>query len=120
MLLFFLIAILSFLTQLFLPWWSLAIVAFGCSFFLGKKAAQTFLIGFLACGLVWLLMALFIHFSKGDVMTDRIAVLLSLPSSWLLYLISFLIAGIVGGLAALSGFYLRMIMKDKKMGSVLD
>src|ERR1044071_6758395 len=120
MLLFFLIALLSFLIQLFLPWWSLAIVAFGCSFFLGKKAAQTFLIGFLACGLVWLLIALFIHFAKGDLMTNRIAVLLSLPSSWLLYLISFLIAGIVGGLAAASGFYLKMILRGKKVDSVLN
>ena len=114
MLLFFLIAILSFLFQLFLPWWSLAIVAFGCSYFVGKKAAQTFFAGFLACGMVWLLMALFIHFSKGDLMTDRIAELLSLPSSSILYVAAFLIAGIVGGLAAVSGYYLKSAMNERK------
>ena len=114
MLLFLLIAILSFLSQLFLPWWSLAIVSFGCSYFLGKKSVQTFFTGFFACGIVWLVMAIFIHFSKGNLMTNRIAELLSLPSSSILYVASFLIAGIVGGLAAVSGFYLKSIVRQNK------
>ncbi|MFI5135694.1 MAG: hypothetical protein ACHQD9_07565 [Chitinophagales bacterium] len=117
MFLFFLIAILSFLFQLFLPWWSLAIVAFGCAFFLGRKSVKSFSAGFLASGIVWLLMALFIHFTKGDLMTNRISQLLSLPSSWLLYLITFLIAGIIGGLAAVSGFYLKSIVSDRRISS---
>ena len=114
MILFLLIAILSFLAQLFLPWWSLAIVAFVCSFFLGKKATQSFIIGSLACGLVWLVMALFIHFSRGDLMTNRAAELFSLSSSWILYPVTFLIAGIVGGLAAVSGYYLKSAMNERK------
>jgi hypothetical protein len=114
MMLFFLIAILSFLVQLFLPWWSLAVVAFACSFMLGRKAATTFFTGMLASGLVWLIMALYIHFTRGDLMTDKMAVLLALPSSLILYLASFFIAGIEGGLAAISGFYLRSIVRDRK------
>ena len=118
MILFFLIAILSFLLQLFLPWWSLAIASFGCAYSFGKKATQSFFAGLLGCGIVWLLMALFIHFSNGDLMTNRIGELLKLPSSSILYAASFLVAGIVGGLAAVSGYYLKAIVQSRNTDSV--
>jgi hypothetical protein len=114
MFLFFIIAVMSFLVQLYFPWWTMAIAAFGGAFLFGKKAAQTFATGLLACGVVWLVMALYIHFTRGDLMTDRIAVLLKLPASWILYPVSFFIAGIVGGLAAVSGYYLKTIVSDRK------
>lgn len=118
MILFLAIAFVSLLLQLFLPWWSLAIAAFACSFFLGKRAAASFSAGLLGCGLVWLLMALYVHFTKGDIMTDRIAMLLNLPSSWILFASVFLISGIVGGLAALSGYYLKAILRPGNPVSV--
>lgn len=114
MILFFLIAILSFVVQLFLPWWSLAVVSFGSAFFWGKKAVQSFFAGLLANGLVWLLMAVFIHFTRGDIMTNRISQLLNLPSSSILYLVAFLVAGLVGGLAGVSGYYLKSIVNPAK------
>jgi nitrate reductase gamma subunit len=100
---------------MFLPWWSLAIVAFVLAFLLGKKASKTFLSAFFGCGIVWLFMAFYIHFAKGDLMTSRVAALLSLHGTVFLYLGSFLIAAVVGGLAALSGFFIREISKPKKL-----
>ena len=105
--LFFLIALLSGLLQLWLPWWSMMLVAAGMSFLLGKTFWQTFLAGFLACGLVWLIYAIMIAITHGSLMTDRIASLFSLPASWLLYLVSFLIAAIGGGLGAWMGYSLK-------------
>ena len=110
MILFFIIAVLSFVVQLFLPWWSMIIVAFGAAFFAGRKAGSSFLGGMLGCGIVWLLMSIFISVTKGDLMNGKIAELLQLPSPFLLFLVSFLIAGIIGGVAALSGFFLRAIV----------
>lgn len=115
MLLFLLIAIFSFIAQMFLPWWSLAIVAFVLAFLLGKKASKTFLSAFFGCGIVWLLMTFYSHFAKGDLMTNRIAALLSLHGTVMLYAGSFLIAAIVGGLAAISGFFLREVSKPKRL-----
>lgn len=109
MLLFFMIALLSFLLQLILPWWSLMIAAFALSFFLGKKAFPVFISSFSGCAVVWLLMELFIHFSSGDLMTERIATLLTLPGTIILYAGTFLIAGVAGGISGLAGFYLRQI-----------
>lgn len=110
MLLFILIFIFSFLIQLLLPWWSFAIVAALLSYFLSKKSFQTFLIGFIACGLVWLTMAFYTTALSGSIMTDRIAQLFQLPNSTLLYVICFLVAALVGGLAALTGNYLKKAM----------
>ena len=106
-LLFLLIALFSGLLQLWLPWWSMMLVAAGMSFLLGKTFWQTFFAGFLACGFVWLVYALIITITNGSIMTDRIASLFSLPASWMLYLISFLVAAIGGGLAAWLGYSLK-------------
>jgi len=113
MILFFLIAVFSFFLQLFLPWWSMTIVAFAISFLLGKKLWPVFFSSFFACGIVWLLMAVYIHFTNGDIMTNRIAQLLSLSSSVMLYVGAFLTSGIVGGIAGLAGFFLKEILKTK-------
>ena len=115
MMLFILIAVLSFLLQLFLPWWSMALAALAISFLLGKRSWQVFFVAFFACGIVWLMMALYIHFTKGDLMTNRIAQLLFLKGNLMLYVGTFLIAAIVGGFSALTGFYLREIFKEKKL-----
>ena len=115
MVLFLLIAFFSFLLQLFLPWWSMAIVSFVISFLLGKKSLHVFFAAFFACGMVWLLMAFYTHFTKGDLMTNRIAELLFLHGSLMLYIGSFFIAAIVGGFAGLTGFYLKEIFKPKKL-----
>jgi hypothetical protein len=118
MMLFLLIAIVSFLLQLFLPWWSMALAAFAISFLLapraphgGKKSLHVFFTAFFACGIVWLIMAFYIHFTKGDLMTNRIAELISLKGNSTLYIGTFLIAAIVGGFAALAGFYLKEIFQ---------
>jgi hypothetical protein len=111
MILFFLIAVLSWIIQLFLPWWGMAIIAATVSFFLSKKAFQTFLAGFFACGLVWLLMELYITMVNGSLMTDRMANLFSLPTGILLFVVSFIVAGLVGGLSALAGRFLKEAIK---------
>ncbi|MEO5675711.1 MAG: hypothetical protein ABIQ74_13795, partial [Chitinophagales bacterium] len=109
MLLFFLIALLSFLLQLILPWWSMMIAAFVISFFFGKKSSYVFFAGFFGCAVVWLLMEMYVHLSRGDLMTGRIAALLTLPGTAILYATTLLIAGVAGGISGLAGFYLRQI-----------
>ena len=112
MILFFLIAVLSFVAQLFLPWWSMVIIAFVSSFFFGRNLRQSFFLPFLACGIVWLLMAATIHFTRGDLMTGRISQLLSLASPILIYLMTFLIAAIAGGVAGFAGYSLKILTRS--------
>lgn len=112
MLLFFLIALLSAMVQVWLPWWYLVIVAAVMSLLVGRSFRHAFLSGFLACGLVWLVYALVIGITQGNLMTVRIAELFILPASALLYVISFLIAAAGGGLGAVLGFSLKRIFID--------
>lgn len=112
MLLFFLMALLSALLQVWLPWWCIVIVAAVLSFFGGKSFTHAIVAGFFACGTVWLLYALLITNADGSLMTERIAVLFTIQAPWLLYVISFLIAATGGGLGALLGFSLKRNIID--------
>lgn len=109
MLLFLLIALASAALQIWFPWWSMVIAAAVLSFFMGKNFKQAFLSGFVACGLVWLVYAMMITSTEGSLMTDRIALLFTLPASWLLYVISFVIAATGGGLGASFGYSLKKL-----------
>ena len=111
MLLLILIAIASFVMQLFLPWWSMALSAMLLSYLLGKKRWQVLFAGFFGCGIVWLIMAFYIHVTRGDLMTNRIAELLSLHGTLMLYVGTFLVAAIVGGVSALAGFFFKEIFE---------
>ena len=113
MLLFFLIAIFSALLQLVFPWWSMVIVAALLSFLMGKTFRHSFFSGLLGCGIVWLVYALFVTASTGNLMTQRIAELFSLPATWLLFVVSFLVAAIAGGVGAWTGYSLKGIISKK-------
>jgi hypothetical protein len=103
-----LIAIISFVAQLFLPWWSVALVAF--AFCLGRPlgSVRSFLSSFLGVGLVWLAYALWQHVQSGGILTSRMAEVLKLPpSAAALLVITPALGGLIAGLAGLAGYWVR-------------
>ena len=110
MLLFFLILTVSFILQFFLPWWVIAPVAFALALWKGSTSRQAFWSGFGAIVFLWAAMALIIHLRNEGILTARVAGLFSLPLPTLIIAITALIGGLVGGLAALSGFYWRRLL----------
>ena len=103
-----LIAVLSLLAQLILPWWSLAIVAFLVCFWRSPSAGRSFLAGFYGVALVWLVYAIILHSRTDGVFTGRMSELLFKTNSAILPgLVTAIVGGLVGGLAALSGFFVR-------------
>ncbi|WP_207433437.1 hypothetical protein [Sabulibacter ruber] len=107
--LFLLILLLSLLAQFFLPWWSIAVVCFGVAFLRATRGGQAFLAGFLAIGVTWLGAALFWHLVTDGLLSTRVATMLTINSPWLLMAATVLVAGVVGGISALSGFYVRRV-----------
>ncbi|CAN5910822.1 hypothetical protein BH24BAC1_BH24BAC1_00730 [soil metagenome] len=105
--LFFLIFLVSLLLQFFLPWWIVAPVAFGLALWRGRSGWQAFGAGFGAVALGWLGASLVIHLRTEGILTAKVADLLTLPSPLLLLALTALLGGLVGGLAALSGYFLR-------------
>lgn len=98
-----LILVFALLLQLFLPWWTMAIAAFTISFMMYEKGLSSFIAGFLGVGLLWLALVIYIDFSTASILTEKLNRLLPLNS----ILLTFLIGGLVGGFASLTGALLR-------------
>ncbi|TGE20497.1 hypothetical protein E5K00_21105 [Hymenobacter aquaticus] len=106
--LFLLIFVLSALAQVFLPWWSLVPVSLGVAFVLARHGGRAFLAGFAGVGLGWLLLAAWWTVQNDGLLAHRVAQLLPLGGNgWALVLLTAVLGGLAGGLAALAGAWLR-------------
>ena len=95
--------------QLVLPWWSLAVVAFGVGLGLAPSGGAAFGAGFGGAGLSWLLPAAWLAVQNQGLLAHRVAQLLPLGGSApALVGVAGLVAGLAGGLAALAGAWLRL------------
>ncbi|MBJ6142161.1 hypothetical protein JAO77_02115 [Hymenobacter sp. BT559] len=102
------ILLLAFLTQLFLPWWVIAPLCFALAAALGSTGGRAFGAGFAGIGLGWLLMAAWLNFNSASILSHRVAQLLPLGGQgWVLVLLTAVLGGLVGGVAALAGCWVR-------------
>lgn len=107
-----LILVLSSAVQLDLPWWSLAGVSFAIGFILAPSARAAFGAGFGGAGLSWLIPAAWLAHQNDNLLAGRVAQLLPLGGSAVgLLLLTGVVAGLVGGLAALAGTWLRQAVR---------
>lgn len=104
-----LIAGLSYLAELFLPWWSVVICAFLVGLILPTKGFNDFLSGFLGVGLLWLIFAWSIDMDTDSVLTSQVAPLLGVNNALVVVALTGLLGGIAGGFGTLSGSQLRRI-----------
>lgn len=110
-----LIALTSLLAQFALPWWSLAIVAFLVCLWRSSSAGRAFLYGFAGIALVWLSYALIIHLRTDGIFTGRMSELLFKTNNAVIpMLVTAFLGGLVGGLAGLSGFFVRQALGDQR------
>jgi hypothetical protein len=111
--LFLIILILSFVSSYFLPWWVAALIAFLAALFIGKTSGRSFWSGFGAIFILWVILALLKSIPNDNILAGRVIQLFPLPHNWiLLLLITALIGGLVGGLAALSGILTKKVFKN--------
>ena len=93
------IALLSILASLVLPWWVIAPICFAVAYFVKLKPLQAFLISFLAIMIIWLGAIYYFDFGTVKLLVGD---LLELPSN-LTPLISSIIGGLVAGIFGLAG-----------------
>ena len=98
------IAASAFILELFMPWYGIAFAAFAMGYSLKTKA--NFLAGFLGIALLWLVKAWLIDASASAPLTEKVAAILTVNKT-LLFAITALIGGLIGGFAALSGSLLK-------------
>jgi hypothetical protein len=105
-----LIAGLSFMFGLFLPWWSVAIVAFLVSWFMGQSPLKSFASAFAAVSLFWGIMATVMSMLNGHLLADKISLLLfKIKNPALLISVTSFIGATVAGFAALTAAQLRSL-----------
>ena len=109
-----LIAFLSLFAQLFLPWWTLAIVAFAVCFWRSPGAGWAFWYGFMGVAIIWFMYAMLIQLRTDGVFVGRMSELLfRVNTPFLPALVTTVLSGLTGGLAGLSGFYVRQAIAPK-------
>ena len=107
-----LIILLAFIAGIYLPWWSIAIIAFAVALLIPQSIGKSFLAGFIGIFLLWLLLAFWIDSKNESILSQKIAQLFSLGNSSIsLIFITALIGALVGGFAAMSGSTLRPALK---------
>lgn len=98
--------------NLFAPWYIITIVSFAIAFAFSEKGFSAFLSGFLAVFLLWLGTAVFQTLGNEGILVARMSQLIGV-SGFLLYLLTAIIGGLIGGFSALSGYFLRNINSKK-------
>lgn len=96
--------------QFLLPWWILAVVAFVLAGWVATKGSQAFWSGFNGIALSWLVVGLFYYIRNDGILAERVATLFKLPHPGLLLLVTILLGGLVGGTAALAGYFFRRLI----------
>lgn len=103
----FLTAFLGYVAPLYLPWWGFAITSFIVAVAIPQKPFKSFLAGFAALFLFWGIYALILDVNNDHLLSQKVALILPVGSGFALILITAFIGGLVSGLAALTGTYLR-------------
>jgi hypothetical protein len=101
-------ALLAFISGLFLPWWGIAIISLLVAVIIHQKAGKAFLSAFLGVFILWSGLAFWIDSKNNHILSTKIAAILPLGGNHLLLILATgLIGGLVAGLAAMSGSFLR-------------
>ena len=101
-------AVLSFATCLYLPWWSIAIVCFVVAALIQQHPGMAFLCGFISLFILWAGLSYWISVNNDHILAHKISVvILKKDDPNLLILLTGLIGAVIGGLASLTGSLLR-------------
>ena len=101
-------ASLSFIAGIYLPWWSIAIVAFLVALLIKQKIGLASLAGFTGIFLLWGGLALLLDVKNESILSQKIAQIFPLNgSAFFLVLLTAFIGALVAGFAAMSGSSLR-------------
>jgi hypothetical protein len=104
----FLTALLSFITGLFLPWWSIAIAALIVAVLIHQQAGRAFASAMLGVIILWGGLAWWISLKNQGLLAGKIAHILPFSGNTLLLILTTaLIGGLVAGFGAMTGSFLR-------------
>lgn len=103
-----LVSLLGFAAGLYLPWWSISVVAALVALVLNLRPGPAFLAGLIGAFLLWGGIAFFKSQANNDILAHRMSqFILKKDSPGLLILVTALIGAITGAMGALTGSLLK-------------
>ena len=107
------VIILAIILQQFLPWWSIAPAGFVYGFLIHQSTRTAFVNGFFGIFLFWGTLAGYVYYVNNGLLANLLAEIMFIPSGILVVLLTAITGGLTGGLASLSGRYLRELSQVK-------
>jgi hypothetical protein len=99
-----LIALVSFVACLYLPWWFIAIVGFIVAFAIPQKAGLAFVSGFIALFILWAGLSFYLSNANDHLLAHKISMLfIKVDNPILLMIVTGVIGGLVAGFGSLTG-----------------
>ena len=111
---FIIILTLSFLLQLVLPWWIIALISFVTCGLIGKTGKIALCAPFFAIFLLWTGMALFKSIPNQNLLAIRIAEMLGVKFWQLVLLLTALLGGFSAAISGYCGYHFRKAVLLKK------
>lgn len=99
------------------PWWWPALAGYAVGCWLCRSGGWAIASGFLGTGGAWLALAAFQDWRNHHLLSARMADMFHLPYPWMLLVLTAVIGGILGGLAAWAGQALRAALPGRRAGS---
>lgn len=105
---FILTALLAFSWALFFPWWVIAVAAFIVAALIPQSRLRAFICAFLALFILWGGQAILADTRNGHLLSAKVAQILPFGGSYIaVILVTALTGGLIAGLGALTGSFLR-------------
>ena len=101
------------LLQYFFPWWTMAIGAFAIGFLFASSGWKSFFAGLLGVGVLWFIVAMYGDQQTQSILTEKVARLFPTRNAPLLFLLTSLLGGLVGGFASLTGSVLTYRKRNR-------
>lgn len=114
MMVFIVILIISFLLQIFLPWWVIVVISFATCGLIGKTEKISFWQPFMAIVVLWTGMALYKSIPNQHILATRIAEMLGVKIWPLVLAITAILGGITAAISGWCGYQFRKATLQSK------
>ncbi len=114
-----LVVLLGYFSHYIIPyWWGIMAAAALATIIIYGKSLSSFMAGFLGIGVLWFLLAQSLGSANQSLLSEKVAAILGLSTSFQLILITAFVGAIIGGFSALTGsLFVSMFKKVKKSNS---
>lgn len=111
---FIVVLIISFVLQIFLPWWVIVVISFATCGMIGKTAKISFWQPFLAIMCLWIAIALYKSLPNHNLLANRVAEMFGLKVWPAILAVTAILAGLSAAISGWCGYQFRKATINEK------